>query len=133
MKLLYNNNILYEYQISNFCCKFKSLENCFEFGHFDLLFDWLSYETAHLQAFPQSEENSGETHWRAHYHWPGTYWVFQLSRLFISELIWLNNIEITLFKTLLQTIFLWLTALTATPAQWAQNRKVPGLQSIQMQ
>ena len=62
MKLLYNNNILYEYQISNFCHKFKSLENCFEFGHFDLLFDWLSYETAHLQAFPQSEENSGETH-----------------------------------------------------------------------
>ena len=50
-----------KHQISNFCQKIKALEKYFELGHFAFIFHWIWYETYHLQAFCQPEENSGET------------------------------------------------------------------------
>ena len=51
----------YEYQNSNVHLQFEALEKRLELGHFNLLFDWLIYETDHLQAFHPPKKNSGET------------------------------------------------------------------------
>ena len=50
-----------EHQISNFWHTTKALEKHVKLGHSAFLFHWILYETYHLQAFCQPEENPGET------------------------------------------------------------------------